>query len=85
MPAALLVSQRLSHGLPRLTHGVGCVCLNCVWQCPNKHRKATTPGLIPRAAPCRCVVCGEGSHYLRYRVVPSCYRRHFPSHLKVGL
>uniref|UniRef100_A0A7S1SY78 3'-5' exonuclease domain-containing protein n=1 Tax=Tetraselmis chuii TaxID=63592 RepID=A0A7S1SY78_9CHLO len=29
-----------------------------------------------------CVVCGESGHYLRYRVVPSCYRRHFPLHLK---
>eukprot|EP00873_Tetraselmis_striata_P010402 jgi/Tetstr1/430666/TSEL_020459.t1 len=30
----------------------------------------------------QCVVCGEAGHYLRYRVVPSCYRRHFPLHLK---
>lgn len=30
----------------------------------------------------RCVVCGDEEHYLRYRVVPSCYRRHFPVHLK---
>lgn len=31
----------------------------------------------------RCVACGENSHFLRYRVVPSCYRRNFPAHLKV--
>eukprot|EP00884_Botryococcus_braunii_P003253 jgi/Botrbrau1/12929/Bobra.92_1s0009.1 len=30
----------------------------------------------------RCVACGEDSHYLRYKVVPACYRRHFPLHLK---
>jgi hypothetical protein len=29
-----------------------------------------------------CVVCGERGHYLRYRIVPSCYRRFFPTHLK---
>jgi cation-transporting P-type ATPase D len=22
----------------------------------------------------RCVVCGQEQHYLRYRVVPACYR-----------
>ncbi|CAM6009797.1 unnamed protein product [Sphagnum balticum] len=30
----------------------------------------------------RCVGCGETSHYLRYRIIPSCYRQHFPEHLK---
>jgi cation-transporting P-type ATPase D len=30
----------------------------------------------------RCVGCGEMSHYLRYRIIPSCYRQHFPEHLK---
>lgn len=35
--------------------------------------------------PFRCVVCGEDGHYLRYRIVPSCYRKHFPAHLKVVL
>lgn len=30
----------------------------------------------------RCVGCGEKSHYLRYRVIPSCYRQHFPEYLK---
>lgn len=30
----------------------------------------------------RCVVCGCEEHYLRYRVVPACYRRCFPTHLK---
>ncbi|KAK9151762.1 hypothetical protein Syun_010071 [Stephania yunnanensis] len=29
-----------------------------------------------------CVGCGEGNHYLRYRIIPSCYRTHFPEHLK---
>ncbi|KAG9454009.1 hypothetical protein H6P81_006913 [Aristolochia fimbriata] len=29
-----------------------------------------------------CVGCGERNHYLRYRIVPSCYRMHFPEHLK---
>ncbi|KAJ0110469.1 hypothetical protein Patl1_02017 [Pistacia atlantica] len=29
-----------------------------------------------------CVGCGEGNHYLRYRIIPSCYRMHFPEHLK---
>ena len=29
-----------------------------------------------------CVGCGEKSHYLRYRIIPSCYRVHFPEHLK---
>nr|XP_043622307.1 protein RRP6-like 3 isoform X2 [Erigeron canadensis] len=29
-----------------------------------------------------CVGCGEGKHYLRYRIIPSCYRIHFPEHLK---
>ncbi|KAF3796773.1 RRP6-like 3 protein [Nymphaea thermarum] len=29
-----------------------------------------------------CVGCGEKSHYLRYRIIPSCYRMHFPEHLK---
>ncbi|KAK4741810.1 hypothetical protein SAY87_025398 [Trapa incisa] len=29
-----------------------------------------------------CVGCGEGIHYLRYRIIPSCYRMHFPEHLK---
>ncbi|KAK6242535.1 hypothetical protein SCA6_007924 [Theobroma cacao] len=29
-----------------------------------------------------CVSCGEGNHYLRYRIIPSCYRIHFPEHLK---
>lgn len=29
-----------------------------------------------------CVGCGEGDHYLRYRIIPSCYRIHFPEHLK---
>lgn len=30
----------------------------------------------------RCVGCGESSHYLRYRIIPSCYKQHFPDHLK---
>lgn len=29
-----------------------------------------------------CVGCGEDKHYLRYRIIPSCYRMHFPEHLK---
>ncbi|KAG9150036.1 hypothetical protein Leryth_010093 [Lithospermum erythrorhizon] len=29
-----------------------------------------------------CVGCGEGNHYLRYRIIPSCYRMHFPEQLK---
>ena len=29
-----------------------------------------------------CVGCGEKSHYIRYRIIPSCYRMHFPEHLK---
>lgn len=29
-----------------------------------------------------CVSCGESNHYLRYRIIPSCYRMHFPEHLK---
>ena len=29
-----------------------------------------------------CVGCGEAGHYLRYRVVPSCYRHAFPERLK---
>ncbi|KAJ4976897.1 hypothetical protein NE237_002003 [Protea cynaroides] len=29
-----------------------------------------------------CVGCGERNHYLRYRIIPSCYRIHFPEHLK---
>ncbi|XP_038703884.1 protein RRP6-like 3 isoform X2 [Tripterygium wilfordii] len=29
-----------------------------------------------------CVGCGEEKHYLRYRIIPSCYRMHFPEHLK---
>lgn len=29
-----------------------------------------------------CVGCGESNHYLRYRIIPSCYRMHFPEHLK---
>ncbi|PRW59440.1 DNA damage checkpoint isoform A [Chlorella sorokiniana] len=30
----------------------------------------------------QCVACGEQGHYLRYRVVPSCYRRAMPVRLK---
>jgi len=30
----------------------------------------------------RCVTCGETGHYLRYRVVPACYRRALPVELK---
>lgn len=30
----------------------------------------------------RCVVCGEQGHYLRYRIVPQCYRRNMPFALK---
>jgi cation-transporting P-type ATPase D len=30
----------------------------------------------------RCVACGEGGHYLRWRVVPACYRRALPVALK---
>lgn len=29
-----------------------------------------------------CVVCGLSSHYLRYRVVPQCYRKQLPVPLK---
>ncbi|BDA45050.1 probable exosome component 10 at N-terminal half [Coccomyxa sp. Obi] len=29
-----------------------------------------------------CVACGNSDNYLRYRVVPACYRRYFPVHLK---
>lgn len=29
-----------------------------------------------------CVGCSEANHYLRYRIIPSCYRIHFPEHLK---
>ena len=29
-----------------------------------------------------CVACGSGKHYLRYRVVPVCYRRALPSKFK---
>ncbi|KAL8167824.1 hypothetical protein V2J09_009323 [Rumex salicifolius] len=29
-----------------------------------------------------CVGCGEKNHYLRYRIIPSCYRMYFPEHLK---
>ncbi|XP_073005732.1 protein RRP6-like 3 isoform X2 [Typha latifolia] len=29
-----------------------------------------------------CVGCGEKNHYIRYRIIPSCYRMHFPEHLK---
>ena len=31
-----------------------------------------------------CVVCGEPCRFLRYRVVPACYRRFLPASLKVG-
>lgn len=30
----------------------------------------------------RCVSCGEESHYLKYKVVPACYRRHLPIYMK---
>ena len=30
----------------------------------------------------RCVTCGEGSHYLRWRVVPGCYRKALPVEMK---
>eukprot|EP00210_Caulerpa_lentillifera_P000734 g711.t1 len=30
----------------------------------------------------RCVSCGQEEHYLRYKVVPACYRRNFPVELK---
>jgi hypothetical protein len=30
----------------------------------------------------KCVVCGEAGHYLRYRIVPQCYRRNMPHALK---
>ncbi len=30
----------------------------------------------------RCVACGCASHYLRYRVLPACYRKHMPPELK---
>lgn len=30
----------------------------------------------------QCVGCGDSTHYLRYRVIPACYRRHFPEALK---
>lgn len=29
-----------------------------------------------------CVACGETGHYLRYRVVPACYRKALPERLK---
>lgn len=29
-----------------------------------------------------CVGCGNKKNYLRYRIIPSCYRMHFPEHLK---
>ncbi|GJZ92945.1 RRP6-like protein 3 isoform X1, partial [Tanacetum coccineum] len=29
-----------------------------------------------------CVGCGEGNHYVRHRIIPSCYWIHFPEHLK---
>ncbi len=29
-----------------------------------------------------CVVCGTHDHYLRYRIFPSCYRKHLPVELK---
>lgn len=29
-----------------------------------------------------CVGCGEKNHYLRYRIIPTCYRMHFPEYLK---
>ena len=29
-----------------------------------------------------CVSCGEEGHYLRYKIVPACYRKHFPIPLK---
>lgn len=29
-----------------------------------------------------CVACGEDGHYLRYKIVPAIYRRHFPVELK---
>eukprot|EP00899_Mesostigma_viride_P006270 jgi/Mesvir1/15644/Mv03249-RA.1 len=30
----------------------------------------------------QCVGCGEQGHYLRYRVIPCCYRQHFPVKFK---
>uniref|UniRef100_A0A0G4I5E9 3'-5' exonuclease domain-containing protein n=1 Tax=Chromera velia CCMP2878 TaxID=1169474 RepID=A0A0G4I5E9_9ALVE len=30
----------------------------------------------------RCVVCGSRQHFLRFHVVPSCYRTHFPAEFK---
>jgi len=30
----------------------------------------------------RCVSCGEDGHYLRYKIVPACYRKNFPVPLK---
>jgi len=29
-----------------------------------------------------CVSCGDESHYLRYKIIPACYRKHFPIPLK---
>eukprot|EP00892_Ulva_mutabilis_P004069 jgi/Ulvmu1/2033/UM120_0029.1 len=30
----------------------------------------------------QCVGCGEAGHYLKYRIVPDCYRKNFPVRLK---
>eukprot|EP00879_Flechtneria_rotunda_P011906 GHRR01012435.1.p1 GENE.GHRR01012435.1~~GHRR01012435.1.p1 ORF type:complete len:931 (+),score=387.60 GHRR01012435.1:2246-5038(+) len=48
----------------------------------NADQQVGLDGFYSTSRANRCVVCGQEQHYLRYRVVPACYRRCFPSHLK---
>eukprot|EP00775_Hariotina_reticulata_P003770 gene3770-4029_t len=48
----------------------------------NADQQVGLDGFYSTSRANRCVVCGQEEHYLRYRVVPACYRRCFPPHLK---
>ena len=52
------------------------------WYTGRGARTCAPLGPPPRVQSNRCVGCGESGHYLRYHIVPSCYRRHFPLPLK---
>jgi len=48
----------------------------------DEDQRAGTHEFYTAARINRCVACGEGQHYLRYRIVPACYRKAFPPSLK---
>ena len=80
-------------GSPALLHALCAPCHSLFQGARRTVENAGTPFLAADPTACaspahavqknnQCVACGELGHYLRYRVVPACFRRAMPVRLK---